>query len=166
MRSSTLDEFFRNRNPLTHQMIVCIQYIVIRSVLPDNAVRIPLPHIQWSLDLLFPVRLCKDECQSIEETILMDRQLLVETDAVIDQPFPSDDLAMNKHDIIIMVYQMDASFAVHRFLNERCSEQIVLVFCHSAEDCVQCEYCCKAVIEVAEHHIVRIRQIQPGIPCL
>ena len=139
LHHSPSDEFLRQCDSLSHQMVIREQDVVICPVFPDNAVRIPLPQVERCTDGTDPFRFTDGLSHHAEEHIFMDRKLLMKPDTVIHKVLPSVSFAVDEYPIPFMWNQYDGTFRILRFLREATPQGIVLVFVHSAEDQVQSE---------------------------
>ena len=88
-------EFLCHLIPLDHQMVIGFKQKLV-SVGSADRLRIVAPQIPSGFDLADSVLSCNGLCQLVEENVLMQSQSVVETDIVVNQPLPPENLPVNE----------------------------------------------------------------------
>ena len=88
-------EFLCHLIPLDHEVVIGFKQKLV-SVGSADRLRIVAPQIPSSFDLADSVLSCYGLCQLVEENVLMQSQSVVETDIVVNQPLPPENLPMNE----------------------------------------------------------------------
>ena len=130
-------EFLGNLVTLLHQVVVGLHDEVF--VAPSNALRVIAPQVEGGFEFADPVFRGDRLRKRVHVHILVQRQPIVETDPVVLEPLPPEDLPVDENHIPVMRQQFDASVRKHHLFQKMAPVHVLVVILDGVKDNLESE---------------------------
>ena len=130
----------------------------IQRVFPADGTFPPLPQVQRNLAVFHVLRHLQRK--AVVAAVLVAFHVRMPYDIVIQKELPAVDLSVNKGAVFFVGEEDGAARPPVDDLLHEITDQCVKALVDKGKDCIQGKVCKEHIVGVAEHHIVRRRQIE------